>query len=133
MATEDRRLVLDLGFDRAVETVLNAFLSEGFRIKPIDGGDLHQGCAATAPLRLVQLEAALPELSFVPCGRAGGLPAILACHISLFELTGSCTLVTASTPLARYPLLASLVPRISDRLGGALRVVATRAARSEAA
>jgi hypothetical protein len=133
MPTENRRLVLDEGFTRAVETVLEAFLSEGFTVMPIDGGDLHRRPLAGRPLRYALVEATLPELSFVPCGWAAGLPAILGCQVSLFELTASCTLVTASNPLTRYPLIASLVPRLSDRIGGALRHVARRGASLEAA
>jgi hypothetical protein len=132
MSTKDRRLVLDQGFDRAVETVLNAFLSEGFTIEPLDGGDLHNRCASVDRLRYALLEATLPELRFVPSG-CGHLPAILACRITLFELTGSCTLVTASSPLQRYPTLASLMPRLSERLGGALHTVVSRGAELEAA
>ena len=116
------------GFDRAVETVLDAFLTEGFTVEPVDGGDLHQRCA-TAPLRYAMLVATLPELSFAPGPGLGGLPAILSCRISLFELTATCTLVTVSNPVARYPLLASLVPRLTDRLGSALRLVAGQGAR----
>ena len=133
MSTKDRRLILDQGFDHAVETVLSAFLAEGFTIEPVDGGDLHQRCASADRLRYALLKATLPELSFVPCGCGGGLPAILGCRISLFELTGSCTLVTASNPLARYPMLASLVPRLSERLGGAMHAAAARRASLEAA
>ena len=122
MSSKDRRLVLDQGFDRSVETVLNAFLAEGFTIEPVDGGDLHSRCASVDRLRYALLEATLPELRFVPSG-CGGLPAILACRVTLFELTNTCTLVTASSPLQRYPTLASLMPRLSDRLGGALHTV----------
>lgn len=132
MSTSDRRLVMDQGFDRAVETVLDAFLTEGFRVEPVDGGDLHQRCA-TAPLRYALLVATLPELSFAPGPCLGGLPAILSCRISLFELTATCTLVTVTNPMARYPMLASLVPRLTDRLAGALRLAASRGAGLEAA
>ena len=121
MVSADRRLVLDLGFDRAVEIVLSAFLSEGFAVEPVDGGDLHQRCAAVDRLRYTELEATLPELGFVPCRRMGGLPVLLGCRIALFELTATCTLVTASSPLARYPRLAALVPRLSDSVGSALQ------------
>jgi len=133
MSSKDRRLVLGQGFDRAVETVLNAFLTEGFTIEPVDGGDLHQRCASADRLRYALLDATLPELSSVPSGCGGGLPAILGCRISLFELTGSCTLVTASNPMARYPMLASLVPRLSERLAGALHTVQCRGVSFEAA
>lgn len=128
ISTSDRRLVLDRGFDGAVEAVLDAFLAEGFTVEPADGGDLHQRCS-TAPLRYALLVATLPELSFAPGPGLGGLPAILSCRISLFELTATCTLVTVSNPMARYPLLASLVPRLTDRLVGAMRLVAGRGAR----
>jgi hypothetical protein len=133
MSQEDRRLALDQGFDLAVETVLTAFLAEGFAVEPVEGGDLQRRGTAVDRLRYTLLEATLPELGFVPCRCIGGLPAILGCHIALFELTGMCTLVTASSPLARYPLLASLVPRLSDRAGNALHQVAARGASLEAA
>ena len=133
MPTEDCRLVLDQAFTHAVETVLDAFLSEGFRITPVDGGNLRRSLAEGEPQRFAQLDAALPELRF-PCRDAGmSLPAILSCQLSVFELTESCTLVTIHNPLTRYPLLAALVPRLSDRLGGALRSVAHHSARLEAA
>jgi hypothetical protein len=132
MSTNDRRLVLGQGFDRAVETVLGAFLAEGFTIEPVDGGDLHNRGASVDRLRYALLEAMLPELRFVPTG-CGRLPAILACRITLFELTNTCTLVTASSPLQRYPTLASLMPRLSERLGGALHTVGCRGASLEAA
>ena len=132
LSTSDRRLVMDQGFDRAVETVLDAFLTEGFTVEPVDGGDLHQRCA-TAPLRYALLVATLPELSCAPGPCLGGLPAILSCRISVFELTTTCTLVTVTNPMARYPMLASLVPRLTDRLAGALGLVAGRGAGLEAA
>jgi hypothetical protein len=133
MSSADRRLVLDQGFDRAVETVLGAFLTEGFAVEPVDGGDLHRRSAAVDRLRYTLLEATLPELGFVPCRCLGGVPAILGCRIALFELTGTCTLVTVSSPLTRYPLLASLVPRLSDRVGSALHQVARQGSSLEAA
>lgn len=133
MFSEDRRLVLDRGFDRALEIVLSAFLSEGFAVAPVDGGDLHQRCTAVDRRRYTELEVTLPELGFVPCRRLGGLPALLGCRIALFELTGTCTIITASSPLARYPLLAALVPRLSDRVGSALRQAAGQGANLEAA
>jgi hypothetical protein len=133
MSPEDRRLVVDQEFDRAVEVVLDGFLREGFTIRPVDGGDLHQRCAAGHTLRYAMLEASLPELAFVPGVGVESLAPILGCRISLFELTGSCTLVTVSNPLTRYPLLSSLVPRLTERLGGALRLVAVRGASLEAA
>lgn len=121
MGSDDRRLILGRGFEPAMETVLAAFLREGFTVKPLDAGDLHQRDHPGSSLRFATLEASLPELCFR--GFPADTPTLLACRVSLFELTGSCTLVTAENPLTRYPLLASMVPRIADRVGRALRVV----------
>ena len=131
MTSGRRRLVLDRTFDQTIDAVLSAFLGEGFAIKPVDGGDLHE--RATDRLRYARLEATLPELRFVPSRRSEGLPGLLGCQISIFELAGSCTMVTASSHLGRYPLLASLVPRLDDRMNGALTQVASQGATLEAA
>ncbi len=61
MSSEDLRLVLDQGFDRAIETVLDAFLAEGFAVEPVDGGDLHRRCTVADRLRYALLEATLPS------------------------------------------------------------------------
>ena len=131
--TADRRLVVDQGFDRTVETVLQAFLDAGFSATLIEGGDLHQTSGPGGPLRYAVLEATLPELGFVrsSCGRE--FSPILGCRVSVCEITGSCTFVTTSNPLAHYPLLASLVPRLSERTRNALGLVALKGTRLEAA
>jgi hypothetical protein len=133
MSPEDRRLVLDRDFDRAVEVVLDAFLREGFTLRPVEGGDLHQPCVPGHPRRYALLDASLPELAFVSVDASERLSGVLGCRISLFELTGTCTLVTVANPLTRYPLLSLLVPRLTERLGVALRLVAARGANLEAA
>jgi len=132
-STSDRRLVVDQGFTRTIETVLQAFLSAGFSVTPIEGGDLHQKCAPGGSLRYVLLEARLPELSFIASSCRPEATPILGCRISVYEVTGSCTFVTTSNPLARYPLLASLVPRLSARTRSALGLVALHGAHSAAA
>jgi len=123
-STSDRRIVVDQGFTRTIETVLQAFLSAGFSITPVEGGDLHQKGASEGSLRYVLLEARLPELSFLASSCRPEATPILGCRISVYEVTGSCTFVTTSNPLARYPLLASLVPRLSERTRTALGLVA---------
>lgn len=133
ISSADRRLVLDQGFDRTVETVLQAFLNAGFSITPIEGGDLHQKSGPCGRLRYALLEATLPELSFVRSSCWREFPPILGCRISVYEVTGNCTFVTTSNPLARYPLLASLVPRLSDRTRSALGLVDLQGSRLEAA
>jgi hypothetical protein len=122
MNNDERRLILDRSFERAMETVLDAFLREGFTVKPLDAGDLHQHTHPGSSLRYALLEATLPE-QICQGARVPGGPPVLACRLSLFELTGSCTLVTAENPLVRYPLLSSLAPRVADRIGDALRDV----------
>ena len=131
MSSGNRRLVLDRPFDQAIDTVLSAFLGAGFAVKPIDGGNLHE--RDTGRLRYALLEATLPELKFVPGRPSAGAPALLGCQISIFELAGSCTMITASSHLGRYPLLASLVPRLDDRVNGALTQVACHGSTLEAA
>jgi hypothetical protein len=131
MTSSRRRVVLDRTFEQAIDTVLSAFLGEGFAIKRIEGGDLHERTAG--PLRCALLEATLPELKFVPSRRSEGAPALLGCQISIFELAGKCTMITASSQLGRYPLLESLVPRLDDRLTAALTQVACQRSSLEAA
>ncbi len=133
ISSADRRLVVDQGFDRTVETVLQAFLNAGFSVTPIEGGDLHQKSGPSGRLRYALLEATLPELSFVRSSCWREFPPILGCRISVYEVTGSCSFVTTSNPLARYPLLASLVPRLSERTRSALGLVALQGSRLEAA
>ena len=129
----DRRVVVDQGFNRTIETVLQAFMSAGFSVTPIEGGDLHMKSAPGGSLRYVLLEARLPELGFAASERRLEAAPILGCRISVYEVTGSCTFVTTSNPLARYPLLASLVPRLSARTQTALGLVALHGAHSAAA
>jgi hypothetical protein len=131
MTTGRRRLVLDRTFDQAIDTVLSAFLGEGFAIKLIEGGDLQE--RVSGRLRYARLDATLPELRFVPGRPKEGVPALLGCQISIFELAGSCTMITASSHLGRYPLLAALVPRLDDRVHGALSRVACQGSSLEAA
>ena len=131
MTTGRRRLVLDRTFEQAIDSVLSAFLGEGFAIKLIEGGDLQE--RVSGRLRYARLEARLPELRFVPSRRAEGVPALLGCQISIFELAGSCTMITASSHLGRYPLLAALVPRLDNRVHGALTQVACQGSTLKAA
>ena len=133
MLAADRRVVVNEGFDRTVETVLEAFLSAGFSVTPIAGGDLHHKRTPGGRLRYALLEATLPELCVVRAACQRDLPLILGCRISVYEVTGSCTFVTTSNPLTRYPLLASLVPRLSERTRAALGLVALHGAGLEAA
>ena len=132
MGTADRRLVVDEGFNQTVETVLEAFLKAGFSLTPLEAGDLHQKSESVGRLRYAMFEATLPELCFVRTVCREPRP-ILGCRISVYEVTASCTFVTTSNPLARYPLLAALVPRLSERTRSALGLVAIRGAALAAA
>jgi hypothetical protein len=118
MNLEERRVILDRGFDRALEVVLDVFLREGFTVTPTGAGDLHRPGRAGHARRYATLDAGLPELNF--CRATPGPQALLRCRVSMFELAGSCTLVTIEEPVAHYPLLAGLVPRIAERIGHAM-------------
>jgi len=122
MNTDERRLILDRGFERALETVLDAFLSEGFAINPVGAGDLHRPNSPGHERRYAMLDASLPELEFRPADEAAA-PAVLGCRVSIFQLTGSCTLVTVENPIVRYPVLAALVPRVAERVERVLRAL----------
>ena len=131
MNIDERRLILGRGFERAMETVLDAFLHEGFTVTPIDAGDLHHrshhrtdpGCS----LRYALLEATLPELKApAVVGVMAGKSPPPACRVSVFELNGACTLVTAENALVRYPLLEPLARGATDRMADALRLIVRR-------
>lgn len=130
MNLEESRLILDRGFERAVAAVVEVFALEGFRVAPVDTGYRHRQ-TDPAPARYAVLEATLPELTFRPA-RITQTPALFGCRVSLVELTSSCTMVTVERPVVSYPRLASLVPRIADRVGQAVRSL-TRSQRSSAA
>jgi hypothetical protein len=115
MNIEERRIILDRGFDRAVNTVLDAFLQEKFLITPAGAGDVHRAGSPGCRRRYAILEATIPEVEFraeeaKPPAQPPG------CHVSIFELSGSCTLVTIETPIVHSPILATLVTRASDRI-----------------
>jgi hypothetical protein len=121
MTLEERRLILDRGFDRALDVVLDAFLREGFKVNPTGAGNLHRPGGPGHARRYAMFDAGLPELNF--CAEKPGPPVLLGCRVTMFELTGSCTLVTVEEPVAHYPMLAALVPRINQRIAHAMRLL----------
>jgi hypothetical protein len=116
MEPEERQVILDRGFDRAMETVLRAFLEEGFALNPVGAGDLHRRDGPGHARRYAMLDAAPPEVASRSSG-ASQAAASFTCRVTMFELTGSCTLVTVENPIVRYPVLATLLPRLSERIG----------------
>ena len=123
METYERRLIVDRAFDRTVETVIDAFLREGFTITPVDAGDLRHQPVCGESLRFAVAEASLPgPLPSAP--RAATCDSsLLGCKIAVYELVGSCTLVIATAPCLDYPTFASMAPDLRDRIGGALRTL----------
>jgi len=131
MTFAGRRLILDRGFDRAMEAVLGAFLQEGFGITPVSAGDLRCGGDNGQRRRYALIDAALPELLFN--STTAVVPAAwFRCRVSMFELADSCTLVTVESPLWYYPALARLVPGISERIQYAMRALRSRPIRNAA-
>ena len=61
MATNDRRLIVDQSFDCTVETVIDAFLREGFTVTPVGGGDLRQHSDVGDALQYAVLKATFPS------------------------------------------------------------------------
>jgi hypothetical protein len=133
MNTNNRRLIVDHSFDCTVETVIAAFLREGFTIRPVGAGDLRQHSAPGDALRYAVLEATLPELAFAAGRLRADFAPVLGCQVAVYELVGKCTMVTAASRVADYPQLASLVPRLTVRLGSALCAITRASAATEAA
>ena len=133
MTTNDRRLIVDHGFDCTVETVIDAFLREGFTVTPVGGGDLRQQAAMGGALRYAVLEATLPEPAFDVGRRRADVMPVLSCQIAVYELVGKCTMVTATSPVAGRQELALLVPRLTDRVGSALCTITRAPAGTQAA
>ncbi len=115
MNIEERRVILDRGFDRALNTVLDAFLQERFAITPTGAGDVHRSGSSGCSRRYAIFEATIPELEVSAHDGKASTP-LLGCHVSIFELTGSCTLVTVESPAVQVPAVAKLITRASDRL-----------------
>jgi hypothetical protein len=133
MTTNDRRLIVDDGFDCTVETVIDAFLREGLTVTPVGGGDLRQHSAVGGALRYAVLEATLPELVFDVGRRRVDVRPVLSCQVAVYELVGKCTMVTATSPVADREELALLEPRLLDRVGSALCTITRARAGTQAA
>jgi hypothetical protein len=133
MSTNDRRLIVDHSFDFTVETVIDAFLREGFTVTPVGGGDLRQDSAVGDALRYAVLEATLPELAFAGSRWRADCTPVLTCQIAVYELVGKCTMVTATSPVADRQELALLVPRLTERIGSALCAITRARAGTHAA
>ena len=133
MNSEPRRLVQDQSFEQAIETVLDAFLAQGFVVEPVVAGDCHSHALPGEPLRYALLEATLSELNFRRSLSPRSSRAFLGCRLSVFELAGSCTLITVEQPFRQYPLLACLVPRLTERMNAALDTIMRRGTAEKAA
>lgn len=133
MTTNDRRLIVDHGFDCTVETVIDAFLREGLTVTPVGGGDLRQHPPVGDALRYAVLEATLPELAVAVDRPRGDVAPVLSCQIAVYELVGKCTMVTATSPVADGQEFALVLPRLIDRVGSALCTITHARAGTEAA
>ena len=69
MKTNTRRLIVDHSFDCTVETLIDAFLREGFALRELEAGDLRKHSTPSCALRYAVLEATLPKLAHVRRGR----------------------------------------------------------------
>jgi hypothetical protein len=123
MLTPERRLIVDVGFDLAVENVIDTFLKEGFTIEPARAGNLSRHLTSEDSLRCAVLEALLPEAVFTFRRLGSETAPALGCRIIVYELRGACTLLTVSGPGVDYPTFAWLAPNLEDRIGSALRAL----------
>ena len=112
MNVDERKIILESDFERALDSVLGAFEREGFIVRPVNGGGRFRLVADHKILRCAELAVTLPELTFL----GSDSPTLLGCRIAMCELTARSTVVTATSPLVRYPVLSSLLPRIDSRV-----------------
>jgi hypothetical protein len=126
MSNHERRMVLDEGFERAVALVVEAFLREGFTVEALDAGDLHRLAAPGDQLRFAWLGASLLDREICPSAPAAPVPRCVGCRLCVYELTGSCTLVTAEHQGSSDPVLALHEPLLTERTASALRILAAR-------
>jgi hypothetical protein len=119
MTTDERKIILESDFECALERVLGAFERERFNVRPVNGDGRFRVVAGHKILRCAELEVTLPELTFL--GPVGSN--LLGCRISMFEVTPRSTVVTATSPLVRYPVLVALLPRIRSRVDRVLRAL----------
>jgi hypothetical protein len=146
MNTDERRIILESDFERALDRVLGAFEREGFNVRPVNGDGRFRVVSDHRIVRCAELEVTLPELTFGGAGlewpgddskpdpkeTAGSSPTLLGCRISMYELSPRSTAVTAKSPLVRYPTLSSLMPRIRSRVDNVLRVLVDGVAQTAA-
>jgi hypothetical protein len=113
MGSHERRLIVEWDFDRTIEAVIATFLHENFTIRPVDGGDLRHLPVVGDPMRFAVLEGWPPEAEFP---RHCTTPPWLGCKICVYELVGSCTLVTATSPGVDNPIFAALEQQMDNAL-----------------
>ena len=124
MKSSERRLVLDRSFDEVVDQMLDAFIREGFSVRSLDGGDFGRGSSFSgARRRYAQLDVTLPDLASSCAALHVDDNAVVGCRLALFELTDSCTLLTAENPTRRYAVLSGLASKVDDRVERALRLL----------
>ena len=130
MNTDERRIIMESDFERALDSVLGAFEREGFNVRPVNGDGRFRVVSDHQILRCAELDVTLPELTF--SGTAAFSPTVLGCRISMVELTSRSTVVSAKSPLVRYPVLSSLMPRIRSRVNSVLKTLVRGAAQTAA-
>ena len=125
MRFDDSGLVLNNGFEQATAIVKDAFASRGFTVTTIESGEERNAARPGERRRYLRMSAVLPDVSLA--GTESGSSSMLGCTLSVIELNRASTLVAADAPLASYPVLARLIPRVTRRVAEALQCVARHA------
>lgn len=141
MSEYGRRIVIDRSFERALWSVMEAFVAAGFTI---NATAVHETVrrAGKDLRRYVLLEALHPRLMWEALRLDLDIGVLLPCEIAVYELADGQTVVTVADPMAPaayfatwrkdHPALAAVARDLEDRVAEALQRVSQAARRCQA-
>jgi uncharacterized protein (DUF302 family) len=143
MSDYGRRLVIDRPFARTVWLVIEAFVAEGFLLKPTDVARMVKGTTGHELRRYILIEGTHPSLTWMALKLDLDVGVLLPFHIAIYELGDGETVVTVGNPLEAItafascrkenPELTAVAETIEDRVGRALATLAHEKPRPVAA
>jgi uncharacterized protein (DUF302 family) len=142
MSEYGRRIVINRSFERALWSVMEAFVTAGFTI---NATSVHHTVrrAGRDLRRYVLLEALHPQVLWEALRLDLDIGVLLPCEIAVYELADGQTVVTAADPMAPaayfaswrkdHPALAAVARDLENHVAEALRAVSDAASRCQAA
>jgi uncharacterized protein (DUF302 family) len=131
------RLILDYPFDRALWSVIDALVREGFAVEATNLRALVQA-ADRDTRRYVVLHAIHPEMSWETLKLDLDAGVLLPCQLAIYELASGQTVVVANGPMAEavytwrgdHPTLTRIALDLAERMGRALHLASHGGVRS---